>query len=770
MRLSRGHRLLIFALGITAFLIGYGAIAKAWPLSTLTIAPNTGYFTGVFDTQGDDVFPNSGGPAGCTAQGGNSIPDTIDTVPEFVNFITCKLNNGSAREKVGAAFIIQTMIGSSRTKPPTAAQIAEWSDRVSFASSLPSGIIWHNDFSYTVNTYWQGNSGGGSEPNDDAFFADTDHMDAIVFRNSAGKVVYAIRRACANPVGNTDFGALQDRPQPNFNMSGSASVTNGAGTTGSSVTTNPGDTLTFNLSLKNQGTDPSPAISASSLQTVNGGAATTITPFTNTGTYAAGASKAVLAPQTYTVPANTAPGTVICRAVSWQPDTSAGGTGTSTYACATVAYDYTLVPTINVTSNGNPVTGVVEQGDPVTFTYNVLNSGTTTSQTPTCTIYGLTKSGYAAIPAPNDTTSDPGYVQPSETCPAGGFPVGTTGVAVENVTASVANKTICRTLSVSPRSDSDSSAVTIEVCVPVGVKPYMRVYGGDVSAGNGFAPTCTNNSGAAIVGWNKEAASFSGAGTQFAAFALDQIYDFATAQNSSGAAPGSGLAFANTSTSTSKFGDDFGSVPCIPDYYSTLPAGATALPATDISGLATNTYTLATDTTLQGALGTEATGAGRRIIIYVKGNVLINGNITYPASWASGGTPFFELVVKGNIYISKTVTQLDGFYIAQRNGGSGGSIYTCANTGLPMQAVNPTGGAAYDQCGNKLTVNGSFTAYQVQFLRASGTLSKSDVTKNGATDAAAEVFNYSPALWMSSPPNLTVPDTYDSITSLPPIL
>jgi hypothetical protein len=433
--------------------------------------------------------------------------------------------------------------------------------------------------------------------------------------------------------------------------------------------------------------------------------------------------------------------------------------------CQTGAFN--LAPNINATINGGAVAGnVAEVGDSVTFTYAVNNTGATGSvNTIACNIYGKVYTGYTAVPSPNDSASDAGYVPPGTGCPRA-FPMGNTTLVSETVTASTGNRSICRALKINPATPQGPAAST-EVCVYVTNKPYLRAYGGDVSAGNGFATgtgdTCTANSDGAIVSWNKEAAgSYAGAGTQFAAYALDQIYDFATALgNTGGAGAGSGLAFANNAPSGGVFGGNLGSTACITDFYSAAPTTA-PLTITDLgaAALTTGAYSKTGPVTLGGTLT-----AAKRLSIYVNGDVIINSNITYPASWTVDDQPLVQIVAKGNIYIDNDVTQLDGVYIAQRNGSGGGVIYTCAN-GAAAIATNALAGS----CSNKLTVNGSFVAYQVQFLRAAGSLAQGSAAETSASSKAAEVFNYNPAAWMVYPPGQTNTTEYDSITSLPPIL
>jgi hypothetical protein len=157
--------------------------------------------------------------------------------------------------------------------------------------------------------------------------------------------------------------------------------------------------------------------------------------------------------------------------------------------------------------------------------------------------------------------------------------------------------------------------------------------------------------------------------------------------------------------------------------------------------------------------------------MHVGNDVYISGNITYATtSWANlSAIPSFRLIVEGDIYIdNNAVTQLDGLYVALSNedGTSGGHIYTCATS--IGNDVKPTTPNFYDTCHTKLTVNGAFVAKQIHFLRTDGTLGFSTLD-SPTSSKAAEVFNYTPELWL---PRGTgqVGGRYMSITGLPPIL
>jgi len=293
-------------------------------------------------------------------------------------------------------------------------------------------------------------------------------------------------------------------------------------------------------------------------------------------------------------------------------------------------------------------------------------------------------------------------------------------------------------------------------------KPYFKVNDGDISAGAGISTGGVNcasggvapNQNASIASWNRgSAGSYGGAGAEFGALALNHLLGFVSGQGSSYAP--SRLSFANTgaanqvNVSQELYGGKYGNTACTADYFA------------NASNIQTGNITI---NGLSIANGTHQT-------IYVDGNVYINGNITFAGATAgypnAAAIPSFSLVVRGNIYVAPGVTQLDGFYIAQPTSGSAtnGIIYSCARSGFGTNAVNSLTSSLQSGCSSPLTVNGAFTGRQVWLLRTAGTVSG---------NTAAETFNYSPDVWLSTPygngltPGTT--DEYDSITSLPPVL
>lgn len=760
-------KLILLAVVLSAFAAGYGVVADAypWPWPYNRNAWR-GYWEDRFDSDGRFVI---GVGASCTGaynywngqDSCNAIPSWVDTAGEFTSFVIDKYNNGNATDRVGAAFIILTMIGENRTWPVTGGEQAEFINRVNAAAPY---TLWnYSGYQYNLNSYNQrGNDGVG--PNDIALYDDNQvgHR-AIVFRNSSLAVKYVIKTRCANPVG---FNTMPPLDQAlNFNVTGDSDVSN--------PSPSPGSTITFFHYLENDGpTGTAPttiwwvAERMEPLPVVN---AAGPAPW---GTLAAGERREVNRHDVI-IPPNALPGDRFCERVGWDPVNSSGGTnGRGAQVCATVPLAYTLTPTVNpvITSGGVPILGnVAEAGDTISFRYNVQSVGTV-SQVVTCTYRQATYPGNNQTPPTTIFTPAGSNCPPPRTFPGDS----STDTATEVVPAAAANTTICRSMTITPSNQSGGTGFD-QKCVFVAAKPYTRVWGGDISAGNGLADasgvctTTTNNNGS-IVGWNKRAAgSSAGAGVQFAAFALARITDYATALYDPGGAPSpNGLSFANTSGNAANgdYGGSFGSAPCIPDYYATRPAAPLAIPAT-VAAMNTGVY---------GNSGTSNVSLGgggivnpnNRISVYVNGNVYITGNITYSGSWDVGSMPLFELIVSGNIYIDNDVTQLDGVYVAQASAvPNSGQIITCA-TGFSELAVN----SLYANCNRKLTVNGLFTANRIQLLRTIGTLSQSNTSEASTVPHIAEVFNYGPSLWIKQPVRQSETPTpdYDAIISLPPIL
>lgn len=302
-----------------------------------------------------------------------------------------------------------------------------------------------------------------------------------------------------------------------------------------------------------------------------------------------------------------------------------------------------------------------------------------------------------------------------------------------------------------------TGAITCTGSFYVTDQPTTTTTGGDTESGAGMdrggvdcaVPADTHGG---MVGWNLGGSkNYAGAGTQYAAYALNHLQDYASAQTGAGGTSSdpSMLAFANNGAGgvnlpSGLFGGLFGGgAACIRDYF----ANATNVQNGNVT------------------IGAQSIANSSSQAVYVKGNVYINGNITFTGSYANiGEIPSYNVIVEGNIYIAPNVTQLDGLYVAEpTSAGAGGIIYTCAPSPFTAQALNSS---LYNDCkANSLTFNGAVVAKQFWLLRANGTVS---------SGPAAENVNFTPEIWLTTPPDVVTGNgsvgTYDAITSLPPVL
>jgi len=325
-------------------------------------------------------------------------------------------------------------------------------------------------------------------------------------------------------------------------------------------------------------------------------------------------------------------------------------------------------------------------------------------------------------------------------------------------------------------------------------RPYFQVTGGDVAAGvsiaTGVGSPCTG-AGAAphidtagITSWNNDGVlDYAGAGNQYAAFALDYIQDFVTRQGIAGSSQTNELTFANKNNADSVdlskglFGGMFGTAPCA-DYWTSKP-DLTKLPTVNDGSVSLATSGSYAHTGSNLSLTASTIGNGKHVTIYVDGDVAITGNITYPpgASYSDRlDIPSFRLIVHGRIYIGANVTQLDGLYVAIPDAGyadSGkpstfdapkvGTISTCSSGFISLDPTALASNNFASVCGNPLTVNGSVVAEQLWLLRTHGSLE---------SGFPAEVFNYSPEVWLAPSAGAAgvSGEDYQSIIGLPPVL
>ncbi|HET7827546.1 MAG TPA: hypothetical protein VFK97_01630, partial [Candidatus Saccharimonadales bacterium] len=171
-------------------------------------------------------------------------------------------------------------------------------------------------------------------------------------------------------------------------------------------------------------------------------------------------------------------------------------------------------------------------------------------------------------------------------------------------------------------------------------------------------------------------------------------------------------------------------------------------------------------TTVSGAVNIPA---GYQVTLYINGSVTISGNITYAGPTGKfnptnrANIPYFAIVTKGNIYLTNSVTRLDGLYVAQPSPTAAGKFETCDSPDIQSTS----------QCTNQLTINGAVVAQYVELLRSHGSSQplgcnpRCDI--NGIGTAPAEIINFVPSMILGAPGFSALPNSPQGLVSLPPV-
>ena len=333
---------------------------------------------------------------------------------------------------------------------------------------------------------------------------------------------------------------------------------------------------------------------------------------------------------------------------------------------------------------------------------------------------------------------------------------------------------VCAKIIVSPKSGTTDGAAdpgdeveeSAALCITIKAKPYFRVYGNDVVVGRQFMSggTClAKNPNAHIDAFNSGSGSdYKGAGVQFAASATNVISGFMSASMyldtptptiPDTSTPDKGLSFSNNSSPAGN--DTNGYTGCVGDYEAIAQQ----------HGGFTNG-----DITIDPILNNYTPGN----VLSIRGNLIINSNIgpsTTDYDNLNNISPNL-FIVKGNIYISKDVTDLDGLFVAIPDGNdpNSGTINTCGATNDP--AADPN----LNCKDNPLTITGAFMAKKVLFNRLNGDLAGATANEDDVSANIAEKFIFTPDFYLGLinylPNNDSVigSNKYDSVVSLPPVL
>lgn len=683
--------------------------------------------------------------------------NATNSKPEFRNFLWNEYNSARCGTwtRVGVAFIVHTMLGHTPGRGSTLSA-ADWTEFDNKIINDPAiGMVFDPAVNPAQNSYTY--VSGGQR---DAFFYTGSGTEPMYYFTGPGGYYYGIKLRCANPAGDINPVFPPPVPADNPPIGQVDPVTCSLVVSGWARDPDYSGAITINIYVNGQFGQPGAAgYNAGQANLPRAGQGNTGFSYALPSGWNDGAS------HTYYVYALGVDG---------------AGNGNSVN---TIIGSGTFGPCLNYDLRPSVITGTVnaEPGEAINFTYNVTNVGTTASPATTSVSvrrYIVPPNGTFTVTTSQDGVSNPTVVygsNPNNTyqLPQRAFNVGQTTVnpsapagapayAPPNTSALAPGTRVCEILAVDPATATIGNRWSAPTCITIVNKPYFKVYGGDAAAGAVYGPTCAGTSFATIRAFNKGAAGgYAGSGTQVATFATMAIQDFVSASGRAGAPVSPiGLTFANNPPGTFGFGGTFSSPRCIPDFW----ANATGI---------NNGYSTPGN-------GLTVVGPGTQTVIYVQGDAYINRNVVFTgggASWNLNNLPAYWLIVRGgNIYVKDTVTQLDGVYIAMPDAGVGGTIYTCAVDNGSGALRVPTGQEMSSSCRTQLRVNGSFIANRVRLLRTANSLIQSAVGESAVATRAAEVFSFTPEVWLNSP--VTVPSStggtgagvYDSITSMPPVL
>jgi hypothetical protein len=711
-------KILFCFIAAVLFAIG-GFIAVKAASYTGTVYDRTtwhGYFLNGEDRYGN---PSTSSVLPRIADWGNkAINSQVDSVQELVDFLRSYNNSTDDHKKVGSAFIVYTMLGGKRglptgfvynesTWPGNYLKVsdADWTEllqRLNYKANK-NQILWNTTATTNatnVNSYYQWGGNTGTNYKDVAFYRDDKAVNVISILNDDGSS-YRLMRDCANPIGVIGKSEVKV-PKWSVSVSNTVSML--------------GNKITWTHTVKNSslyGTDRAiqyyyqtkGAATPLNLSTgaIYGGSVSQSNSFT------AGQSRNFLS--TYDVQSGDN-GKEFCRNTIAYPPAWNNLTGSveSTKSCVKILNTYELIPSVEL-----DVSGIVEPGSSYNVKYSVNNNSANNSA---MTFYNL-----------NKIVSQPGYAVSTTSKSSGSrifnggdydfLPI--TETALDNY---LIGTSICYTLSVTPHSSQDPNINTSQpVCVKIGKKPKVQIWGGDLMSGGKIQTSTSVKIPHTYGSW-----------IEYGAFAFGNIKGFA-----SGAAyrnpgiyatngndfctTGSRLSFANVDCASGLVGNYLSEGYSPQNIEASFPggtiyAGSTFIPSDNTGVFKTGDI----DVTLS-----SARFLGQTTVIKSSGTVTISGNqLEY--------NPLYEyktlseipqlIIIANNIIIKSNVTRVDAWLIARSSEGNG-TIQTCETEAKDTNT-----------CKDQLIVNGPVVTDRLLLYRTAG--SGTGVDNSGTP---AEIFN-----------------------------
>ena len=289
-------------------------------------------------------------------------------------------------------------------------------------------------------------------------------------------------------------------------------------------------------------------------------------------------------------------------------------------------------------------------------------------------------------------------------------------------------------------------------CLTVGSRPFFTVEGGDIMSGGDIRAFNQNGIGG----------SYAGANAQLAALAAGDIKDFTSgAAFVGGAGNGAKLSFANSGVGVTVDGAGayggrlIAPLPAVqvpPSFSTALTSFATGGDVGTITE--SGVYKVNGGSSIYGTVK-----PGLAVTLQVSsGNIFISNNITYAYSSVATIPRLNVYVQNGNIVVGTGVSEIHGIFVAAGTTANTGTFYTCGSSAtLGFDYTNLA--AAGSSCDtNRLKIIGSVSAKQLFLSRTSGDWR--------APGSQAEIFQYSPELWLNGAAN----NKLDYYTQLPPLL
>ena len=438
-------------------------------------------------------------------------------------------------------------------------------------------------------------------------------------------------------------------------------------------------------------------------------------------------------------------GNTLCQHLSWTPvgansaGTTLNGPSTSTPACITVPFNYTLQPRIDL-----PVTddSMVEPGSTVNVDRIVTNSGPTKSRDTEWQVSELIVNPGTAVPnrGGGDSTQTPClFFRPASgacatigngtgTFNPGDMSLGRVDQLIQNLEVGAR---VCWGLSVRPyKHDSPAGEWRHSrlMCVTVGKRPRVQLWGADVRSAGRVAMTPSNINSRMYGSW--------------AEYAIVSANSVAFASGAGLSAPSSGRSTVPTSYNTLTYANTpsyggYGTITpaTVPAEYTSMtgamagtPLGSSSITPNDLdSGMYVHSGNL--------ELSASTLTAGKRLVIKAGGTITISGDITYADGPYGSIADIPQLILSANnIVVASGVNRVDAWLIANRNASS--YVSTCdAVTGNWLSGLNAF------VCNTELRLNGPIIANHLYLRRTAG----ANVEHRGRP---AEIVNLRPDAYM----------------------